>query len=121
MKILSKELCPTPPFFHQQTDGQHTYALHIRPIVKMTWAGRVQPYQELETFHIHEAFKIFEGVLTPFANAQVFTDVTPEMKIWKEEIFGPVLAVRSHFITCSPRAPTPLLEPLIPDTLISDP
>jgi acyl-CoA reductase-like NAD-dependent aldehyde dehydrogenase len=30
-----------------------------------------------------------------FVQPTIFVDVTPEMAVWKEEIFGPVLAVRT--------------------------
>jgi acyl-CoA reductase-like NAD-dependent aldehyde dehydrogenase len=29
----------------------------------------------------------------PLPTAQVFADVKPHMRVWKEEIFGPVLSV----------------------------
>ncbi len=71
---------------------------HIGPVVSQAQYDRIQHY--IETGIREGARLIAGGADRPehlnrgyFVRPTVFADVTPDMTIWREEIFGPVLAM----------------------------
>ncbi|MEM9683132.1 MAG: aldehyde dehydrogenase family protein [Pseudomonadota bacterium] len=83
-----------------EVEAAHIDGRHIGPVVSETQWNKIQGL--IQSGIDEGATLVAGGVGRPdglnkgyFVRPTVFANVTPDMKIWKEEIFGPVLSISS--------------------------